>query len=100
MAVIRLWIVTPCSLVGWYRHLGVTCCFQTHLSSEDGGNLFFRDAGTRLHDYTVSQPGRPEWNCNGTSIERLCYCLTRSRKFVQVFEVALQPNGYIQSQRS
>jgi hypothetical protein len=48
MSLLVFWEVTPCGLVGRYLRF----------STEDGGNMFFRNVGTYLRLHTALQPRR------------------------------------------
>jgi len=49
---IAFWVLTPCSIVGWHRRFGVSCCF--HLQSD--GSIFLQNAGVNPWPYMVSKP--------------------------------------------
>jgi hypothetical protein len=50
------WVVTPCSVMVWYKRFRISFCL--FLQGEDGGCMHLWNFGILLQHYTVSQPRR------------------------------------------
>jgi hypothetical protein len=78
-------IVTPCSVMIGYQHLGEPCCF--HLQGGDGDGMVLWNIGTLLQHYMVSQPRRPQLESSPPWIPQILWqtVVVHVQIFVYVF---------------